>query len=96
MDEQTTGELYLMRLALPPDVVAFEAAGLRAMLDRINNNLAALSEHIVKITNPTKELELIRAAGGLGVIDMIQRWLIEYVTNLDEVMVKAIAEADET
>lgn len=92
VDEHTTGELYLERLELPPEAVAFEAAALRAMIDRITDNIAALSEHIVKTTNPQIERELIRAAGGLAVLDMLQRWLLEYVTNLNAVMTEALKE----
>jgi len=93
VDTDTAAELYLSRLRLSPEAVAIEAVALRAMIDRLIDNLDILYAHIIDVTNPKDALHLARSAGGLAVINMINGWVLEYVANLNDVCAEAIKDA---
>jgi hypothetical protein len=93
MDTSTAAALFNERKDRAPDALAVEVIALRAVLDRLGNNLQDLKAHIgaISVEDGSNEA-LVRGAGGIAVVEMLDAWLLKAMGDINDVAVMAVAE----
>ena len=90
MDTPTAQALYEDRMTREPQTLAIEVISLRAVMDALGENLQDLRAHIITIsTEAGSEAAMIRGAGGIAAIDLIDNWLLTAMGNINDVTVAA-------
>jgi hypothetical protein len=72
MDTTEAADIAMTRLDRPHEIVAFEAAALRGLIDRLGVKGRELTEHIIATTDGTDPLAMTQAAGALAVLEMCE------------------------
>ena len=92
MDSDTAAAMLEERAERSSEALAIEVMQARAILGSIEEALEDMRVHIIAVTDKESEHALIRAAGGLAVVQLLDDWLLTAMAALNETAVKAAAE----
>lgn len=86
MDTTEAADIAMTRLDRPHETVAFEAAALRGLFDRLHTKGRELALHITTTVDGTDPLAMSQAAGALAVLEMLDHYLTTSLANTDDVL----------
>ena len=89
MDTTTAVDMHDDRMGQERFVLALEIVALRGILERLAEDMRALGDHIVAVTDRDNPEELARAGGSLAVLHMLAERLNGYTQNANAVVAEA-------
>lgn len=90
MDASTAQALFEERMTREPERLAIEVVTLRSFIDALMGTTETLSVHIKAVAlEAGNEQAMIRGAGGLAVIDLLDKWIVNTLSEINDAMTEA-------